>query len=334
MLFYGQLVCALLLDLTFGDPRFIPHPVRYIGWLCERFEKWTRYLFKAFSLRLSGILSFFLVLATTLVTTWLFLQALNTIGYTVMVAGAILLLYFSLAVGDLIHHSRKVINDLRRADVESARSSVSMMVGRDTDGLDQFSIARACIESVAENLVDGITAPIFWSLFISLFAGLFNADPLIFAVFGAVGYKAINTMDSMYGYKNERFLKFGWCAARVDDAANFVPARLSGFCVVAAAFILRYNYRAALQVFLTDRLKSSSPNSGHTEAAVAGAIGVQLGGEAAYFGKAQVKPIIGAQMKIPEYEDIIKTNYLVLATTFVFLGVGICVHLLLTTFVQ
>jgi adenosylcobinamide-phosphate synthase len=203
-----------------------------------------------------------------------------------------------------------------------------MIVGRDTATLDRSAVARACIESVAESLVDGITAPLFWAFFASLFAGPLNSDPLVLAALGAVCYKAVNTMDSMYGYRNERYLHFGRFAARVDDVCNFIPARLSGLCVVLAAAMFGYNGAAAWQVFFKDRLKSSSPNSGHTEAAVAGALNIQLGGTSSYFGVTHHKPLIGAGRNRVDLDDIARVNRIVQTSAWLFFMLGAFAHII------
>jgi adenosylcobinamide-phosphate synthase len=176
-----------------------------------------------------------------------------------------------------------------------------MIVGRDTANLDEAGVARAAVESVAESMVDGVTAPLFFAVL---------GGPL-----AALLYKAINTMDSMFGYKNERYLKFGWAAARLDDLANFVPARITSLMIPAAAFLLRLDSRGSLFILLRDRLKHASPNSGHTEAAVAGALGVQLGGANRYFGKMISKPAIGDAARPIAPQDILRANRLMLLSS-------------------
>jgi adenosylcobinamide-phosphate synthase len=319
----------MLLDFLFGDPRWLPHPVRFIGWLCERYERLLRRAEQVASPVLLGVCSFFLVLLTTFVVAGLILAILGSITHAAALAGALLLLSLCLASGDLITHSRLVYNHLRTDDLKDARQAVSMIVGRDTATLDRSEVARACIESVAESLVDGITAPLFWALVASLFAGLLNSDPLVLAALGAICYKAVNTMDSMYGYRNERYLQFGRFAARVDDVCNFIPARLSGLCVVLAAAMLGYDSAAAWQVFLKDRLKSSSPNSGHTEAAVAGALNLQLGGTSIYSGVTHHKPLIGAGRKSAELDDIASVNRIVQTSAWLFLLLGVVFHFII-----
>ncbi len=329
MLFAGQLMLVLLADLLIGDPRWRFHPIRLIGLLCRWSERQARRLNRRLSLRWCGGIAFSLVLAVTTLVTVILLILLNAVHPYAGTAGALVLLYFSIAAGDLIRHASRVKKRLHRDEIVAARAAVAMMVGRDTDGLSAGEIARACIESVAENLVDGITAPLFWAVIGSLVAAVIGAPPLLGAAVLAIGYKAVSTMDSMYGYRNERYLTFGRCAARADDYAAFIPARLTGLCVVAAAFLPGFNGRQAAQVFFADRLRSSSPNSGHGEAAAAGALGVQLGGPARYFGVKQVKPLIGAGLRTPCADDISRCNYLIVAATMVFVVIMLAISMII-----
>ena len=166
----------------------------------------------------------------------LFFFALTQIAAEAALLGAFLVCFFCIAAGDLVAHSNKVYNYLNLGDVTGARQAVSLMVGRDTALLDDSEgIARACVESVCENMVDGITAPLFWAFIFSFAGFVLPFNPIICAAFGCMAYKAVNTMDSMYGYKNERYLEFGWFAARVDDISNIIPARISGLCLITAA---------------------------------------------------------------------------------------------------
>ncbi len=326
MIFYLYIGAALALDLVFGDPRWFAHPVRLIGWLCTILEAQTRKLAPAVSLRWCGFLAFLAVIAVSAGITIALLGLLSSFSRLAAEWFALIILYFCLAAGDLIHHSKAVHKMLAVGDVALARQEVAKLVGRDTGQLDEAAITRACIESVAENLVDGITAPLFWAVTASLFAPVLAVPPIFAAALGAVSYKAVNTMDSMYGYKNEKYLEFGWFAARFDDVANYLPARISGLCVVAAACLLGYNCRSSLGIFLRDRLQSTSPNSGHTEASFAGALGIRLGGESSYFGTRINKPLIGKELGVPVAFDIIKSNRLVIGATGVFCTLMLCCH--------
>jgi adenosylcobinamide-phosphate synthase len=214
---------------------------------------------------------------------------------------SIYLLYACFAARDLLAHSSRVAAALKENDPARARIMVGMIVGRDTAGLEEEGVVRACVESVAENTVDGVTAPLFWAAV---------GGPL-----GALLYKAVSTMDSMFGYTNERYFHFGWAPARLDDLLNWVPARITGLLLVAAALILRMRPAGAWRVFFRDRLNHASPNSGHPEAAVAGALGIRLGGLSTYFGKPVQKPVIGDDCCRPHAGHIKQAQDLLIAAT-------------------
>ncbi len=309
---------ALVLDLLIGDPRWRYHPVRLLGVLCEHVERSVRRAEGWLSQRLCGVLAWAMVSGASLVICLVLLLMVNRLQPRAGLVIATAVLYFGIAAGDLIRHAREVSRRLLEGDLDRARQAVAMMVGRDTGSLDRIGVARACIESVAENLVDGVTAPIFWALAAAVVGASAGVEPFFAAALGVVAYKAINTMDSMWGYKNERYREFGWWAARADDWANFLPARISGLAVIAAAFLLGDDGRQAARTFRRDRLQSSSPNSGQTEAAAAGALGVQLGGAARYFGSEQHKPLIGGGMRQPEAADIDRCNRLVIGAAILF----------------
>lgn len=328
VVFCAQLIVVLAIDLLVGDPRWRFHPIRLIGQLGEGCEQLARRADRWLSLRVCGVLAFLTVLGVTVLAASLGLYLLAGLHPLVAVGGALLLLYFSVAAGDLLKHARLVLSCLQKDDIDRARQAVAMLVGRDTQGMKEADIARACIESVAENLVDGVTAPLFWGVAGGLTAPLLGIESILGAALGTLVYKVVNTMDSMYGYRNERYLEFGWFAARTDDWANFLPARMSGICVIGAAFILGYDGRGAARAYVNDRLQSSSPNSGHTEAAAAGALGVQLGGAASYFGVLQQKPFINAGRRAPTGEDIERCNRLVPVATALFTALILLVYLL------
>lgn len=288
-----QILIAILLDQLLGDPRWLPHPVRIIGYVCTGCERISRAILPPFA---AGLLSVTLVLALSGLTTWALIAGAALLHPWLGNTASILLLYTTIAARDLVRHSTEVYASLQEGDLTESRKRVGMIVGRDTANLDEAGVVKAAVESVAESMVDGVTAPLF------------------FAVLGgpvaAMVYKAINTMDSMFGYKNEQYQKFGWAAARLDDLANFIPARISALMIPAAAFLLRLDSPGSLFILLRDRLKHASPNSGHTEAAAAGALGIQLGGANRYFGKVMDKPTIGEARRSIESQDILRTNRL------------------------
>jgi adenosylcobinamide-phosphate synthase len=315
-----QLLTALCLDLLFGDPRGYPHPVRLIGRLCSYSETLYRKMFSS-----PEVAGFFTVLSVILLSTGsvsLLLVALGTLAPWLATLTAIFFLYSGIAIRDLQRHSKAVASLLGKgAPLDAARQALAQIVGRDTADLSEEKICRATLETVAENMVDGITAPLFYAVLASLASPLLGYSPIACSAVGIVGYKAINTMDSMIAYKNDRYLRFGRTAARLDDLANFVPARLSGLCLIIAAFFLKFDYREAARIYFRDRLRHASPNSGHSEAAVAGALGLDFGGPSAYQGILVEKPIIGDRRRLPEVEDIRRVNHLVFLGSAIFVAV-------------
>jgi adenosylcobinamide-phosphate synthase len=307
MFFEIKITAALLVDQLIGDPRWLPHPVRIIGWFCLWFEGIFRKLFT--SKKLAGFCTVVSVLLVTTAAVGMLMGVAASISSALTDCIAVLIVYTTVAAKDLIVHSRKVYACLRPGeDIDAARKAVSMIVGRDTENLDKAGVSRACVETVAENIVDGVTAPLFFGIVCSMLSPVYGFNDIGFAALGAMTYKAINTMDSMFGYKNDKYLEFGWAAARLDDLANFIPARLSGLMVIVSAFILKLDRQGSAKIFFRDRLQHSSPNSAHTEAAVAGALGVQLGGDSFYFGKLTSKPVIGDKTREVCEDDIVRTE--------------------------
>lgn len=302
-----QIIIALALDLVIGDPRRLPHPVRLMGNSALALEKVWRRLAK--NQRLAGSCTMISMLALTGFCTMALLRIAALINPMLETACSIFLLYTSLAVTDLARHARAVYDALTKTGLEAARKQVAMFVGRDTAPLDETGVAKAAVESVAESMVDGVTAPLFFA---------FLGGPL-----GAMLYKAINTMDSTFGYKNERYMEFGWASAKLDDVANFIPARITGLLVPMAALISGMDYKNSWKIFRRDRLNHASPNSAHTEACVAGALNVQLGGSNFYFGKKVDKPTIGDPLQPVVADHILKANRLLFITTFLAAAIGI-----------
>ena len=270
-------LAAVALDLLLGDPRALPHPVVAIGRMIAFLESPLRRLFK--NARLAGIA----LLATTVGVVYALAALLLKAAYLIAPeAGFLLGLYIawvSLAARSLHVESGKVAKALQRRDLPGARLALSYIVGRETDRLDEPEIIRGAVETVAENTGDGVIAPLFFLML--------GGPPL------AIAYKAVNTLDSMVGYKNERYLHFGWASARFDDLANYLPARLTGLLMVLAAPICALSGSGAWRIMRRDCCNHSSPNSGFPEAAAAGALGVRLGGSNRYFGKVVEKPTIG-----------------------------------------
>ena len=281
------------LDCLIGDPQWMPHPVRLMGALISALEKLLRREEDSTAeLRFKGLVVTIFVLSTTIRITWGLLIRLYGLHPAAGIAAESILCCYALAARSLRDSAMEVYEALTAVDgsLPKARRAVSMIVGRDTENLDREGVIRAAVETVAENTADGVIAPLFY-----------------LALGGAVGgmaYKAINTMDSMLGYKNERYQYFGTAAARLDDVAGFIPARLSGLLLVAAAGLTGMDAAGAWRIFCRDRYAHKSPNSAQSESAVAGALGVQLAGDAVYGGLLVHKPTIGDPCREIEAEDI------------------------------
>jgi adenosylcobinamide-phosphate synthase len=288
------------LDLILGDPRWLPHPVRGIGLLISRLEGILR---KVPNERLGG---------WALVSGVLF-AVITTVVFTVRFGGTVVAAFWiftSLAVRSLDEESQKVIDALRRGDLAQARILVGHLVGRDTECLSEADIVRAIFETVAENMSDAIVAPLFYLA--------------VLGVPGMVTYKAVNTMDSMIGYKNDRYIRFGWAAARLDDVANYIPARITAGLIVFGAAISRLRWRTAIRAILRDAQLQPSPNAGYPEAALAGALGVRLGGLNYYFGRPVQKPFLGdpiEELESKRFPQVRLLLYLVTAISYAVVGV-------------
>jgi len=302
--FEYQILVALCLDLVAGDPRWLPHPVKLIGKAALQLEAPARALIP--DPRMAGAATALLVLAATAVGVWAVILGASAMSPLFGDVVAIFLMYAGIAARDMVSHSSDVYEALRSGPIEEARRRVGMICGRDTAALDAAGVTRAAVESVAENLVDGVTAPLLYAVI---------GGPV-----GIMVYKAVNTLDSTFGYKNERYRDFGWLAAKMDDVANFVPARLTALLVPVAARLLGENSSGACRIFFRDRRKHPSPNAGQTEAAVAGALGVRLGGLSSYGGQLSNKPTLGDPLEAMEPAHILRANALLVVTTILFIG--------------
>lgn len=312
------ILIAISLDLMLGDPQWYPHPVRLIGMLASAAERRWR---KAIAnVRIAGILTVASVLFVSCGSVVMLLWLTAEVAWLQTVL-AVILLYSLIAIKDLLRHSREVYASLYPVEkIEEARVRVGHIVGRDTKNLDGAGVTRACVETVAENMVDGITAPLFWALVASLFSPFTSLPAVVMAAVGMLAYKCINTMDSMFGYKNAQYRDFGWAPARLDDLVNMLPARISAYVIVFAAFILGENSKDSFRIYRRDRYNHSSPNAGHPEAAVAGALEVRLGGPSSYFGGIVDKPYIGDSGREIHARDILKTQSLILTASVLFLS--------------
>lgn len=305
-------IAGFVLDLLIGDPHFIPHPVRLIGSLISSLDKRLNcdagYNSSEKNLNLikykrGMILAFTVIFATFAISVIIIVAAYSINLYAGVIAEAVMT-WQILATKCLRVESMRVYDALRTDGVDAGRRAVSMIVGRDTSVLDAAGVTRAAVETIAENTSDGVIAPMLYTAI---------GGPVLGFV-----YKAVNTMDSMLGYKNDKYMYFGRFAARLDDVVNFIPARISAYLMIAASFIggRQFDGRNAYRIFKRDRFNHASPNSAQTESVCAGALRVQLAGDAVYFGMLVKKKYIGDGLREIEYEDIKRANRLMYITAF------------------
>ena len=310
----APLIIGFVLDALLGDPYNLPHPIRLLGTMIGKGETWIRSNFKGRE-RVQGRCLAIGILAFSAIIP----LALVLLAYAIHVAVGVvvesILCYYMIAARCLQKESMKVYDAIKEQDVEGARHAVSMIVGRDTERLDEQGIVKAAVETVAENTSDGVTAPIFYMAFGGAVLGCF--------------YKAANTMDSMLGYKNETYLEFGRFAAKFDDVMNYLPSRITACFMVVAAYLCGYDGAGAMRIWKRDRRKHASPNSAQTEAACAGALQIMLAGDAWYFGELHHKPTIGDDIRPVEAEDIKRANRLMYAATGIMLLLAVVVRALL-----
>ena len=294
-------LCGFVIDLLLGDPAWMPHPVVLMGRCISALEKSLRRIFPQTStgeLAAGAVLAAVLPLGT-LAFTGLCVWGLGLVHPALGFALQVLWCWQALAAKGLRQESENVRRALDTGTLDDARKAVSRIVGRDTAALSREGVIRAAVETVAENFSDGVVAPMFWMLI--------GGAPL------ALAYKAVNTMDSMVGYKNDRYLYFGRAAAKLDDAANWLPSRLAALLLVAAAPLTGQNAKRTFAIWRRDRRKHASPNSAQTESAMAGALGVRLAGPASYFGKVHQKPWIGEDTRPIEPQDITRAGRMLYA---------------------
>lgn len=305
-------IAGFVLDLLIGDPHFIPHPVRLIGSLisfcdkrlnCDAGYNISEKKLNLIKYKRGMLLVFTVIFATFAISVIIIVAAYSINLYAGVIAEAVMT-WQILATKCLRVESMRVYDALRTDGVDAGRRAVSMIVGRDTSVLDAAGVTRAAVETIAENTSDGVIAPMLYTAI---------GGPVLGFV-----YKAVNTMDSMLGYKNDKYMYFGRFAARLDDVVNFIPARISAYLMIAAAFIggRQFDGKNAYSIFKRDRFNHASPNSAQTESVCAGALRVQLAGDAVYFGKLVKKKYIGDGLREIEYEDIKRANRLMYITAF------------------
>ncbi len=304
------LLLALALDTALGDPRWLPHPVRGMGLLAERGEKLSRAWIA--DERCAGIVCTAAVTGLGAGLAGLTVHAAGTWHPAAEVVLAGVWLYTAVALRDLLAHAGRVAAALERGDLAESRARVGMMVGRDTAILDEEGVARACLESLGENLVDGVTSAFFFACIGGLLGGPVGAAA------AAAGFRAANTLDAMHGHLDEHFRAFGWAAAKLDDLLNWVPTRLTVPAAVLGAWLLHENARGCWAVYRRDGLNHASPNSAVPEACLAGALNVRLGGPTRYRGAWMPYPAIGAAGQPAGAETIRRGAKLVAVTAVVF----------------
>lgn len=300
------IIISFLLDLVFGDPRWFPHPVRIIGFFIRHLEDFLRrYIF---NLRMAGIVLAVLVVGLTYLSAWGIIKAGRELNPLAGGALEVFFIYTAIALKDLKAHATRVYSRLKDNDLVKARVLLSQVVGRDTANLDEKEVARATVETVGENFVDGILSPLFYAFI--------GGAPL------ALAYKAVSTLDSMVGYKNERYKDFGWASAKLDDLANYIPARLSVLFLSLGSWICGQDGSSAFRLALRDGGKNASPNSGLPEAALSGALRVRLGGVNFYNSAAKAEPHIGNDIYQLEARHILESIMIVYVSSFLALLSG------------
>jgi adenosylcobinamide-phosphate synthase len=311
-----SLIIGYVLDLIIGDPHGFPHPIRLIGNMISRAEKILRPKCKnKEDERRAGMFLWFIVVITSFIVPYIMLAVAARINVVFSIILEGVMCYYILATKSLRDESMKVHKSLKENNIEDARRYLSYIVGRDTENLDSSSIAKGAVETVAENTSDGVIAPLIFILI--------GGAPLGFM------YKSINTLDSMAGYKNEKYIDFGRFSAIADDIANYIPSRISAYLMIFASMILGMDYRNAYKIFKRDRYNHLSPNSAQTESVCAGALDICLGGGNYYGGVLVVKSTIGNEGRPIETDDIKLANRLMYTTSFICLIVGVVLVILI-----
>lgn len=322
--FMFALGIGFLLDLMFGDPYWLPHPICLIGSLISFLEKKIRSFFPktAGGEIAGGIVLVILVLILSSGVPFLILYLVGLVHPYLRLAVESIMCYQLIAARSLKAESMKVYEQLEKGDLERSRWAVSRIVGRDTEKLSGEGVTKAAVETVAENTSDGVIAPMFYMAIGGAVFGFF--------------YKAVNTMDSMIAYKNDKYLYFGKAAAWLDDIFNYIPARISAFLMILSSFLLRMDWKNAWMIFWRDRYNHASPNSAQTESVCAGALGVELAGDAWYFGVLHKKKTIGDPKRKIVPEDIRRANRLMYMTAvlglFLFMGISFLLYRVIFNF--
>ncbi|WP_431089905.1 adenosylcobinamide-phosphate synthase CbiB [Paenibacillus sp. 8b26] len=301
------MMAAYLLDRLIGDPRWFPHPVIGMGHAISALEKAIRRrVHSDRGLKRAGLLLPLIVVGGSFALGWALLRLLAWIHPWLSVGAEIVLIATTIASKGLKDAGLAVYRELKAGDLPAARRELGMIVGRDTQQLDEPEIVRGTVETVAENIVDAIISPLFYALI--------GGAPL------ALAYRAVNTLDSMVGYKNEKYLHLGWASARLDDVANYIPARLTAGMLVVAAWVYGHDAGRSWRMVRRDARLHPSPNSGFPESAVAGALGIRLGGYNVYHGVRSFRAYMGELVRPMEPDDIRHTIRLMFAVSSMFVG--------------
>ncbi len=316
MIIILSILTGYILDLIIGDPQGFPHPIRLIGNMISYLEKKLRFNCKnGKNERKAGIILWFIVVLTSFLVPYLIIFFASKINTAFAVVIESIMIYYILATKSLKVESMKVYYALSKNNLNEARLYLSYIVGRDTEKLDEETISKATVETVAENTSDGVIAPLIFILI--------GGAPLGFM------YKAINTLDSMVGYKNENYINFGRFSAKADDVANFLPSRIAAILMICSSYILKMDHKAAYKIFKRDRFNHKSPNSAQTESVCAGALNIMLGGSNYYGGMLVEKPTIGDNIKKISKEDIRLANKLMYTTSVICLLLGLLIKLII-----
>ncbi len=293
-------IFGYILDLIIGDPLFIPHPIRGIGLLIENTESFLRK--DETNLKIKGLFLLIIVSLSSYFTIYLIINIMGIFNIYLEVVIHSFIIFQILATKSLYTETNKVYKALESGDIDLAKKHLSYLVSRDCDNMEKEDIIRSTIETISENIVDGITAPMFFIILGGAPLGMF--------------YKAVNTLDSMVGYKNEKYKDFGFFSAKFDDIINYIPARFTSLLIVLTSMILKKDYKNSWKILVRDSKNHSSPNSGYAEAPVAGALGIMLGGKVSYFGEIHNKPTMGDNLRELSITDIRDTHKIMFITSF------------------
>lgn len=308
---WWMLAASVLLDLLIGDPRWLPHPVIWMGKAISGLEAAIRRRVPARRYKAAGVLLPLCVAGGAFLLTWAAVWLLARVSPWLAAAASVVLIATTIAAKGLRQAGLDVKAALDGGDLPASRRALSMIVGRDTADLPAHEVARGAVETVAENIVDAVISPLFYALI--------GGAPL------AMAYRAVNTLDSMVGYKNEKYIHLGWASARLDDIANYIPARITALLLIAAAWLQRLDAGRAWRAVRRDAQRHPSPNSGFPEAAVAGALGIRLGGENVYHGVKSFRAYMGERTRETEPGDIKQAARLLYAATAGFTLIGVLV---------